>query len=136
MKLYIILFTLLFPLLLCGQEKAKPLSLRASQSAIIYVDSIGQYISHTEWSVVNSTIMVLDGANNKFTVYAARQSNFKINDVYFTGEDSLGYWLKLNCMDDRNYPCRIRVVALRDLTHKVYIDYNNFTKVYKASEIE
>jgi hypothetical protein len=133
MKLYSLFIILFCPLLLLAQNK--PLKLRTSNASKIFLDSTGRYLWHTEWTPVNS-IIVLDGDNNKVTLYSTKQLNYSIFKLNNNFEDEYGYWLEFSCIDNDARRCNVRVVALKDGSYKVYIDYKFSTNVYKADQIE
>ena len=132
MKKLLIFTFLLVSSCMASVTYASVSKLTAYSVAYKYVDDNGEWTQWTDWEDCN-ILVVLNLDKDRLSIYSNTTQEYDIisyDDWESDGEG--GKVAGFDCVDAEGLRCRVRWRIAKDMSHQVYVDYNDFCFVYNV----
>lgn len=130
MKKFILLFLLAFSAVVASAQSFK---LNAYELSYRYVDGDGEWSEWSDWEKI-SILIVFYHDEELITIYSQKTQNYKVKEYVGENEDSNGYSMTFNCVNDDGVNCNIRIRAQKNGVKQLYVDFEDFSWVYNLNE--
>lgn len=113
---------------------------KTTQHASILKDKNEEFVSASDWMIIHVLVMVKI-KSAKVNIYDTESKEYDIIDIEDPWADEYNNsWLRMHCIDVNGNKCCIRQCKLKNPTQEyqyiLYVDYLNFTEVYKMTNDE